>query len=81
MPPPTAVQASCLHSIIMILFQSDAVFVRCIPGRPVRIDPLKIPPQDRDIHLMEFKFCPDTKLFPTLEAATAQTQTGTARWP
>eukprot|EP00983_Pelagomonas_calceolata_P134622 1162077-Pelagomonas_calceolata.AAC.1 len=50
----------------------DAVFVCSIPGRPSHIDPTKIPPQDRDIHLVGFKFCPDTKPFPTLEAATAQ---------
>eukprot|EP00983_Pelagomonas_calceolata_P120642 1160726-Pelagomonas_calceolata.AAC.8 len=50
----------------------DAVFVRSIPGRPSHIDSTKILPQDKDIHLVEFKFCPDTNPFPTLEAATAQ---------
>eukprot|EP00983_Pelagomonas_calceolata_P023226 731734-Pelagomonas_calceolata.AAC.1 len=29
----------------------DAVFVRAIPGRPSHIEPTKIFPQDRDIHL------------------------------
>eukprot|EP00983_Pelagomonas_calceolata_P037507 1136360-Pelagomonas_calceolata.AAC.3 len=33
------------------------------------LDPTEIPPQDRDIHLVEFEFCPDTNPFPTLEAA------------
>eukprot|EP00983_Pelagomonas_calceolata_P024744 779055-Pelagomonas_calceolata.AAC.1 len=41
----------------------DAVFVCSIPGRPSHIDPTKILPQDRDIHLVEFKFCPDTNPF------------------
>eukprot|EP00983_Pelagomonas_calceolata_P023943 753890-Pelagomonas_calceolata.AAC.1 len=41
-------------------------------GRRAYLDPSKIPPQDRDIHLVGFKFCPDTDPFPTLEAATAQ---------
>eukprot|EP00967_Tisochrysis_lutea_P097947 scaffold144124_cov19-Tisochrysis_lutea.AAC.1 len=50
----------------------DAVFVSCIPGRPDHIDPTKIPPQDGNIHLVGFKFCPDTNPFSTLEAATAQ---------
>eukprot|EP00983_Pelagomonas_calceolata_P060783 1146522-Pelagomonas_calceolata.AAC.4 len=50
---------------------SDA-FVRFIPGRSAQLDPTKIPPQDRDIHLVELKSCPDIKPFPTMEAATAQ---------
>eukprot|EP00983_Pelagomonas_calceolata_P058468 1145501-Pelagomonas_calceolata.AAC.1 len=29
----------------------DALFVRPIPGRQAHLDPFKIPPQDRDIHL------------------------------
>eukprot|EP00983_Pelagomonas_calceolata_P012541 402390-Pelagomonas_calceolata.AAC.1 len=29
----------------------DALFVRPIPGRQAHLDPYKIPPQDRDIHL------------------------------
>eukprot|EP00983_Pelagomonas_calceolata_P000176 5650-Pelagomonas_calceolata.AAC.1 len=32
----------------------DAVLVRSIPGRSYHLDPTKIPPQDRDIHLVEF---------------------------
>eukprot|EP00983_Pelagomonas_calceolata_P070287 1150727-Pelagomonas_calceolata.AAC.1 len=54
----------------------DAVFVRSIPGRSVHLDPTKIPPQDREIHLAlnaaAFKFCPDTNPFPILVAATSQ---------
>eukprot|EP00983_Pelagomonas_calceolata_P006118 203493-Pelagomonas_calceolata.AAC.1 len=50
----------------------DAVVVRSIPDRPSHIDPIKILPQDRDIHLAEFELCPDTNPFPTLEAATAK---------
>eukprot|EP00983_Pelagomonas_calceolata_P025859 810859-Pelagomonas_calceolata.AAC.1 len=38
----------------------DAVFVHSIPGRPSHINPTKIPPHDRDMHLVGFKFCPDT---------------------
>eukprot|EP00983_Pelagomonas_calceolata_P013301 424530-Pelagomonas_calceolata.AAC.2 len=36
------------------------------------LDPANIPPRDREFHLAEFKFCPDTDHFPTLEAATTQ---------
>eukprot|EP00983_Pelagomonas_calceolata_P084987 1156469-Pelagomonas_calceolata.AAC.1 len=53
-----------------------AVFVRSIPGRPSHIDPTKILPQDRDIHLVEVKFCPDTNPFPTLEATTLLAKSG-----
>eukprot|EP00983_Pelagomonas_calceolata_P065357 1148559-Pelagomonas_calceolata.AAC.1 len=49
----------------------DAVFVRSIPGQPSYIDPTQILPQE-DIHLVGFKFFPDTNPFPTLEHATAQ---------
>eukprot|EP00983_Pelagomonas_calceolata_P021263 666158-Pelagomonas_calceolata.AAC.1 len=48
----------------------DAVFVRSIPGRSAYLDPSKIPPHYRNIHLVEFS--PDTHPFPPLEAATAQ---------
>eukprot|EP00983_Pelagomonas_calceolata_P009156 296566-Pelagomonas_calceolata.AAC.1 len=41
----------------------DALFVCPIPGRQAHLDPCKIPPQDRDIHLVELKFCPDTNPF------------------
>eukprot|EP00983_Pelagomonas_calceolata_P052041 1142670-Pelagomonas_calceolata.AAC.1 len=41
-------------------------------ARSHHLDPTKIPPQDRDIHLVGFKFCPDTNPLSTLEAATAQ---------
>eukprot|EP00983_Pelagomonas_calceolata_P030986 973373-Pelagomonas_calceolata.AAC.1 len=50
----------------------DAAFVCSIPGSTSRIGLTKILPQDRDIHLVRFKFCPDTNPFPTLEAATTQ---------
>eukprot|EP00983_Pelagomonas_calceolata_P120363 1160699-Pelagomonas_calceolata.AAC.8 len=44
----------------------DVIFVRPIPGRQAHLDPSKIPPQDRDTHLAELKFCPDTNPFITL---------------
>eukprot|EP00983_Pelagomonas_calceolata_P079428 1154661-Pelagomonas_calceolata.AAC.3 len=50
----------------------DAAFVHSIPGRPSHIDPTKILPRDRGIHLANFKFCPDDNPFPTLCAATAE---------
>eukprot|EP00983_Pelagomonas_calceolata_P077121 1153728-Pelagomonas_calceolata.AAC.6 len=50
----------------------DAVFVRSIPGPPAHLDPTNIPPQDRDNHLVELKFCPDINPFATLDAATTQ---------
>eukprot|EP00983_Pelagomonas_calceolata_P029017 909077-Pelagomonas_calceolata.AAC.1 len=50
----------------------DAVFVRSTPGRSHHLDSTKIPPQDRNIHLVEFRLCPDTKPSSTLEAATTQ---------
>eukprot|EP00983_Pelagomonas_calceolata_P061611 1146904-Pelagomonas_calceolata.AAC.2 len=49
-----------------------AAFVRSMPGQPSHIDPTKILPQDRNIHLVGFKFCPDTNPSSTLEAASAQ---------
>eukprot|EP00983_Pelagomonas_calceolata_P086292 1156727-Pelagomonas_calceolata.AAC.3 len=73
----------------------EAVLVHSILGRPAHLDPTYLPCQDRDIHLIELKFCPDTTHFPTLEAATThhastltrlttcslKTQTGTTGWP
>eukprot|EP00983_Pelagomonas_calceolata_P050786 1142137-Pelagomonas_calceolata.AAC.1 len=50
----------------------DIFFVRSIPGRQAHFDPSKIPPQDRDIHLVQLKFCPNTNPFITLETTTAQ---------
>mgnify|MGYP006296909187 CR=1 FL=1 len=50
----------------------DALFVRPIPGRQAHLDPTKISPQDRDIHLVEHKFCPDTNPGITLERAQTQ---------
>eukprot|EP00983_Pelagomonas_calceolata_P118454 1160510-Pelagomonas_calceolata.AAC.6 len=51
----------------------------CWQNEPVHLDPTKIPPQDRDINLVEFKFCPGTNPFSTLEAATAQHASITTR--
>eukprot|EP00983_Pelagomonas_calceolata_P059004 1145735-Pelagomonas_calceolata.AAC.4 len=42
----------------------DAVYVRSIPGRLAHLDPTKILPQDRKIHPVGSKFCPDTTPFP-----------------
>eukprot|EP00983_Pelagomonas_calceolata_P060461 1146370-Pelagomonas_calceolata.AAC.1 len=50
----------------------DALFVRPISGRQAHLGPSEIPPQDRDIHLVELKFCPDTNPFITHERATTQ---------
>eukprot|EP00983_Pelagomonas_calceolata_P125955 1161259-Pelagomonas_calceolata.AAC.2 len=53
----------------------DAAFVHSILGRQAHFDPSKIPPQDRDIHLVSTNSALiPTRLnpFPTLEAATAQ---------
>eukprot|EP00983_Pelagomonas_calceolata_P015322 485776-Pelagomonas_calceolata.AAC.1 len=50
----------------------DALFVRPILGRQAHLGPSEIPPQDRDIHLVELKFCPDTNPFITLERAATQ---------
>eukprot|EP00983_Pelagomonas_calceolata_P067124 1149361-Pelagomonas_calceolata.AAC.2 len=55
---PTSTSSSARHQSC-----PDSVFVRSIPGRPSHIDPAKIPPQDRDIHRVEFKFCLDTDPF------------------
>eukprot|EP00983_Pelagomonas_calceolata_P118273 1160491-Pelagomonas_calceolata.AAC.4 len=43
-----------------------------IPGRQAHLDPSKIPPQDRDIHLVELKLCPGTNPSITLETAATQ---------
>eukprot|EP00967_Tisochrysis_lutea_P100224 scaffold149335_cov16-Tisochrysis_lutea.AAC.2 len=63
---------------LMLVFKAHK-FVCSIPGRSAHLDPTKIPPQDRDIHLVEFEFCHDTNPFPTLEAATAQHVSTVAR--
>eukprot|EP00983_Pelagomonas_calceolata_P057498 1145092-Pelagomonas_calceolata.AAC.1 len=49
-----------------------AIFVRTIPGRQAHLYPSKIPPQDKDIHPVELKFCPDTDPSTTSETTTAQ---------
>eukprot|EP00983_Pelagomonas_calceolata_P074867 1152740-Pelagomonas_calceolata.AAC.1 len=48
------------------------IFVRSILGRQAHLDPSKIPPQDRDIHLVELKFCPATKPYITFDTAATQ---------
>eukprot|EP00983_Pelagomonas_calceolata_P102379 1158799-Pelagomonas_calceolata.AAC.2 len=50
----------------------DALFVRPVPGRQDHLDPSKIPPQDRDIHLVELKFCADTNPFIAFGRAATQ---------
>eukprot|EP00983_Pelagomonas_calceolata_P084372 1156351-Pelagomonas_calceolata.AAC.8 len=54
---------SCTGSPARHQSRPDALFVRPIPGRQAHLDPSKIPPQDRDIHLVELKLCPDTNPF------------------
>ena len=46
--------------------------VRHVPGRRAHLAPTNIPPQDRDIHLVEFQFCSDTNPASTLERAQTQ---------
>jgi hypothetical protein len=43
-----------------------------IEGRGRHLDPKQIPPKDRDIHLVEFKFCSDINPQQTLEIAHNQ---------
>ena len=50
----------------------DAILVRPIPGRTASFDPKNIPAQDRDIHLVELKYCPDTNPFHSLQVAADQ---------
>jgi len=45
-----------------------------IEGRGRHLDPKQIPPKDRDIHLVEFKFCSDINPQQTLEKAHNQLQ-------
>jgi len=52
----------------------DGVLVMPIEGRGRHLDPKQIPPKDRDIHLVEFKFCSDINLQQTLEKAHNQHQ-------
>eukprot|EP00983_Pelagomonas_calceolata_P104984 1159084-Pelagomonas_calceolata.AAC.9 len=49
-----------------------AVFVRPIQGRATHLNPRMIPAHDRDIHLVEPKFCPDTNPLPSLRTAAEQ---------
>eukprot|EP00983_Pelagomonas_calceolata_P039864 1137363-Pelagomonas_calceolata.AAC.5 len=42
----------------------DAVFVHPIQGRATHLDPKMIPAHDKDIHLVESKYCPDTNSLP-----------------
>eukprot|EP00983_Pelagomonas_calceolata_P052770 1143005-Pelagomonas_calceolata.AAC.1 len=50
----------------------DAVFACPIPGRATHLDPRMVPAHDRDIHLVELKYCPDTNPLPSLQAAADQ---------
>jgi len=45
-----------------------------IEGRGRHLDPKQIPPKDRDIHLVEFKFCPNISPQQTLVKAHNQHQ-------
>eukprot|EP00983_Pelagomonas_calceolata_P005812 191713-Pelagomonas_calceolata.AAC.1 len=42
------------------------------PGRATHLSPRMIPAHDRDIHLVEIRFCPDTKPLPSLRTAADQ---------
>ena len=52
----------------------DGVLVMPIKGRGRYLDPEQIPLKDRDIHLVEFKFCSDINPQQTLEKAHNQHQ-------
>ena len=52
----------------------DGVFVMPIEGRSRHLDPKQIPPKDRNIYLVEFKFCSDISPQQTLEKAHNQHQ-------
>jgi len=52
----------------------DGVLVMPIEGRGRHLDPKQIPPKDRDIHLVEFRFCSDINPQQTLEKAHNQHQ-------
>ena len=52
----------------------DGVLVMPIEGRGRHLDPKQIPPKDRDIHLVEFKFCSNINPQQTLEKAHNQHQ-------
>ena len=52
----------------------DGVLVMPIEGRGRHLDPKQIPPKDKDIHLVEFKFCSDINPQQTLEKAHNQHQ-------
>jgi len=59
-----------------IRFQSrpDGVLVVPIEGRGRHLDPKQIPTRDRDMHIVEFKFCSDINSQQTLEKAHNQHQ-------
>ena len=50
----------------------DGVLVMPIEGRGRHLDPKRIPSKDRDIHLVEFKFCSGINPQQTLEKAHNQ---------
>jgi len=53
----------------------DGVLVMPIEGRGRHLDPKQIPPKDRDIHLVEFKFCSDIKLAIDIRKSAQPTST------
>ena len=71
--------SSCLCFLFVCASQlsgcrPDGVLVMPIEGRGRHLDPKQIPPKDRDIHLVEFKFCSDINPQQTLEKAHNQHQ-------
>ena len=60
----------------------EGVLVMPIEGRGRHLDPKQIPPKDRDIHLVEFKFCSDINPQQTLlEKAHNQHQPASTPYP
>ena len=64
------------QQILPTRYQSrpDSLLVMPIEGRGRHLDPKQIPTRDRDIHLVEFKFCSDINPQQTLEKAHNQHQ-------
>eukprot|EP00983_Pelagomonas_calceolata_P119073 1160566-Pelagomonas_calceolata.AAC.5 len=48
-------------------------YLAVVPYQPdTHLDPKRVPAQDRDIHLVELKYCPDTNPLPSLQKAVDQ---------
>ena len=64
------------QQILPTRYQSrpDSLLVMPIEGRGRHLDPKQIPTRDRDIHLVEFKFCSDINPQQTFEKAHNQHQ-------